>query len=262
MSAQSAPVKRTARAKSRATKKTALTKGRLKIADDDEDEEDKVTVVGFTTTNTVPVPGFLAVAFMETYKTDPLELCLLAVDAIKTRAAAEPDKRKAARLAAAAAYVPQWLLSVAINMICHPKPDHYGVGTAPPYCRRSAEWTRATHKKFQAVKSRSLLKTDNHLSTPGQSDEVFQNLSTILERQATVTTTPPPSKTGFDSFPPATRKMILFISERGTDGEKPSAPAFSFTELLALSNVAYVQNHIQNFLRNTKGRDAFIPMGL
>ena len=226
VSAQSAPVKRTARAKSRAitatkTKKTAPTKGRLKIADDDEDEEDKVTVVGFRTTNTVPVPGFLAVAFMETYETDPLELCLPAVDAIKTRAAAEPDKRKAARLAAAAAYVPQWLLRVAINIICHPEPDHYGVGTAPPYCRRSAEWTRATHEKFLAVKSRSLLKTDNHPSTPGRSDEVFRNLLTILERQATVATTPPPSKTGFDSFPPATKKMILFISERGTDGEKP-----------------------------------------
>jgi hypothetical protein len=86
--AQSAPVKRTARAKSRGitatkTKKIAPTKGRLKMADDDKDKEDEVTVVGFTTTNTVPVPGFLAVTFMETYKTDPLELCLLAVDAIK-----------------------------------------------------------------------------------------------------------------------------------------------------------------------------------
>ena len=156
MSAQSAPVKRTARAKSRAisatkTKKTAPTKGRLKIADEDKDKEDEVSVVGFTTTNTVPVPGFLAVAFMETYKTDPLELCLLAVDAIKTRAAAEPDKRKAARLAAAAAYVLHWLLSVAINMIGHPEPDHYGVGTAPPYCQRSAEWTRAMHEKFLAI---------------------------------------------------------------------------------------------------------------
>jgi hypothetical protein len=56
--------------------------------------------------------------------------------------------------------------------------------------------------------------------------------------------------------------MILFISEQGTDGEKPSAPVSSFVELLALSNVAYVQNHIQNFLQNTKGRDAFISMGL
>jgi hypothetical protein len=139
-----------ARAKSRAititkTKKTAPPKGRLKTADDNKDEEDKVTVVGFTTTNTVPVPGFLAVAFKEAHKTDPLELCLLAVDAIKKRAAAEPDKRKAAQLAEAAAYVPQWLLSVAINMRCHPEPDYYGVEAAPPYCQRSAESTRATH---------------------------------------------------------------------------------------------------------------------
>jgi hypothetical protein len=129
--------KKTARAKSRAitaakTKKTATPKGRLKTADDDEDAEDTVTVVRFTMTNTVPVPGFLAVAFMETYETDPLELCVLAVDAIKKRAAAEPDKRKAARLAEAAAYIPQWILSVAINMVCQSDPDYYGVATAPP----------------------------------------------------------------------------------------------------------------------------------
>ncbi len=132
-------------------------------------------------------------------------------------------------------------------MVCHPNPNYYFVGTAPPYCRRSDNWTRAMHKKFLVVKSRSLLKADKHPSTPGQSEEVFRNLSTILERQATVATTPPPSKTRFDSFPPATKKMILFISERGTDGEKPSAPVPSFAELLALSNVAYVQNHIHNF---------------
>jgi hypothetical protein len=266
VSPQSEPAKRTARAKSRAitakTTKTALPKGQLKTTDNNEDNEDEVTVVGFTTTNAVPVPGFLAMAFMETYETDPLDLCLLAVDAIKKRAAAEPDKRKAAQLAEAAAYFLQWILSVAINMRCHLKPNYYGVRTAPPYCQRSAEWTRATHEKFLAVKSRSLLKTDKHPSTPGQSEEVFRNLLTIHERKATVSTTPPPLKTGFDSFLPETKKMILFISERGTDGEKPSVPVASFAELLALSNIAYVQNHIQNFLRNTKGRGAFIPMGL
>ena len=267
VSPQPAPAKRTARANSKATtatktKKTAPPKGRLKTTDDTEDDDDEVTVAGFTMTNTVPVPGFLAVAFMETYETNPLELCWLAVDAIKNRAAAEPDKRKATRLAEAAAYVPRWLLSVAINILCDPDPDFYGVGTAPPYCRRSADWTRTTHEKFLAVKSRSLLKTDEQPSTPGRSEDVFRNLSTILERQATVATTPPPAKSGFDSFPPATKKMILFISERGADGERPSAPVSSFAELLSLSNVAYVQNHIHNFLRNAKGRDALIPMGL
>jgi hypothetical protein len=187
VSSQPAPAKITA-AK---TKKTAEPKGRLKT---DEDAEDTVTVVGFTMTDTVPVPGFLAVVFMETYETNPLELCMIAVDAIKRRAAAEPDKLKAARMAEAAAYVPQWILSVAINMVCQPDPDYYGVATAPPYCRRSAAWTRATHEKFLAVKSRSLLKADKPPSTPGRSDDVFRNLLSILERQATVTTTPTPSR--------------------------------------------------------------------
>jgi hypothetical protein len=95
VSSQPAPAKKTARAKSRAitaakTKKTTTPKGRLKT---DEDADDTVTVVEFTMTDTVPVPGFLAVAFMETYETNPLELCMIAVGAIKKRAAAEPDKR-------------------------------------------------------------------------------------------------------------------------------------------------------------------------
>jgi hypothetical protein len=193
VSPQPAPAKRTARAKSKAitTTKTQKTKGRPKTADDTDKNDDEVSLVGFTMTNTVPVPGFIAVALMETYKTDPLELCLLAVDAIKKRATAEADKRRASRLAEAASYVPQWLLSVAINMVCDPKPDYHGVATDLPYCRRSAEWTRTPHEKFLAVKSRSLLKTDEHPSTPGRSDEVFRNLSTILEQQATVATTPP-----------------------------------------------------------------------
>jgi hypothetical protein len=64
VSLQPAPAKRTACAKIKATtatktKKAASPKGRLKTADDTEDNEDEVTVVGYTMTNTVPVPGFL-----------------------------------------------------------------------------------------------------------------------------------------------------------------------------------------------------------
>ncbi len=57
VSIQPAPAKRTARAKSKAitTTKTQKAKGRLKTADNTEDNEDEVTVVGFTMTNTVPV---------------------------------------------------------------------------------------------------------------------------------------------------------------------------------------------------------------
>jgi hypothetical protein len=51
------PAKRTACAKSKAitTTNTQKAKGRLKTADNTEDNDDEVTVVGFTMTNTVPV---------------------------------------------------------------------------------------------------------------------------------------------------------------------------------------------------------------
>ncbi len=53
LSFQPAPAKLTARAKSKAitTTKTQKAKGRLKTADDTEENEDKVTVVGFTMTH-------------------------------------------------------------------------------------------------------------------------------------------------------------------------------------------------------------------
>ncbi|KAI2502890.1 hypothetical protein MHU86_11559 [Fragilaria crotonensis] len=55
--------------------------------------------------------------------------------------------------------------------------------------------------------------------------------------------------------------MILFVSEKDALGRTPTRPVQTFADILVLSNVAYVQNHIHHFLRNTKGRDAFIPMG-
>jgi hypothetical protein len=97
VSLQPAPTTRTARAKSKVTTttKTQKTKGRPKMAVDAEENDDEVSVVGFTMTNTVPVPGFIAVALMETYETDPLELCLSVVDAIRSliRSAVAPQRR-------------------------------------------------------------------------------------------------------------------------------------------------------------------------
>ncbi len=68
--------------------------------------------------------------------------------------------------------------------------------------------------------------------------------------------------TGFDSFSPSTRRMILFLSEeKDALGRMPNRPVQTFADILALRNVAYVQNHMHHFLRNTKGRDAFPPIG-
>ena len=47
------------------------------------------------------------------------------------------------------------------------------------------------------------------------------------------------------------KRMILFVSEKDALGRTPTCPVQTFANILALSN----------FLRNTKGRDAFILMG-
>ena len=98
--------------------------------------------------------------------------------------------------------------------------------------------------------------------SPGRLEDAIRNLSNLLERQvATAISTPPPApKSGFDSFPPSTKRVILLVSERDSQSGVLTRPVPSFIDILALNNVAYVQNLIHHFLRNTKGRGAFIPM--
>jgi hypothetical protein len=74
-------------------------------------------VVGFTMKPTmpVPVPAFIAAAIMESYATDPAELALTIVRAIKKRANIDPDPDRATALAEAASYVPRWVISIAIT---------------------------------------------------------------------------------------------------------------------------------------------------
>ncbi|KAI2497773.1 hypothetical protein MHU86_16715 [Fragilaria crotonensis] len=223
-----------------------------------EDDTDDVTVVGFTMKPTVPVPAFIAAAIMDTYVTAPEELALLIVNAIKQRASEDPDPSRATIRAEAASYIPRWVLSVAVNSRRTPGPTKRGVAASNAYSKRSDEWAKSLHLKHLAVRARSLIRTDDHASTPGRTEDAIRNLSTLLERQAAnaATSSPQTSKTGFDSFPPSTKRMVLFVSERDADRMIRSRPVQSFSDILTLSNVAYVQNHIHHFLRNTKGRDA------
>jgi hypothetical protein len=39
------------------------------------------------------------------------------------------------------------------------------------------------------------------------------------------------------------------------DGTAPTRPIMTFVEVLALSNVAFMQNHMHNFLRHSKHLD-------
>ena len=229
----------------------------------DTNEPSDVTVVGFTMASVVPIPAFMTTAFMDAYETDPVKLCLIAVKAIKERAADDPDTGRAERLAEAASYVPRWIMSVIINIKRTTDTTIFGVKITDACHRRADDWAKETHLKFLAVRARSLISADEQPATPRGADEVIRNLTSLLERQASAITsvTPPAAKTGFDSFPPSTKQMILFVSERDVGGNVPSHPVRSFADILALSNVAYVQNHVHNFLRNTKGRDVLLPTG-
>ena len=234
-----------------------------KTNDADADDTEDVTVVGFTMKPTVPVPAFIAAAIMESYVTDPEELALLIVRTIKQRASEDPDPDRASRFAEAASYVPRWVLCVAASTRSTHGPTKWGVAASSAYSRRADDWAKVLHMKYLAVKAKSLIQSDDQSETPGRANDAIRNLSSLLERQvaSAVASSPQIPKTGFDSFPPSTKRMILFVSEKDALGRTPTRPVQTFADILALSNVAYVQNHIHHFLRNTKGRDAFIPMG-
>ena len=90
-----------------------------------------------------------------------------------------------------------------------------------PIAKERTNGQRAIHMRYLAVKARSLLQADDRAGLPGRSEDAIQNLSNLLERQvATAASTPPPApKSGFDSFPPSTKRMILLVSERDSQGE-------------------------------------------
>jgi hypothetical protein len=96
-----------------------------------------------------------------------------------------------------------------------------------------------------------------------QTEDAIRNLSSILERQvATGAASPQPRRSPFDSFPPTTRQLVLFASEPMPDGTAPTRSIMTFVEVLALSNVAFMQNHMHNFLRHSKHLDVQIASGV
>jgi hypothetical protein len=47
-----------------------------------------------------------------------------------------------------------------------------------------------------------------------------------------------------------------------SDGTAPTRPIMMFVEVLALSNIAFMQNHMHNFLRHSKHLDVQIASGV
>ena len=131
--------------------------------------------------------------------------------------------------------------------------------------RRVDAWTQAPPSEIpgREVTARSIIRTDAATGTPTGAEDAIRNYSSLLERQAANNATPPPpARTLFDAFPPPTKQLILFASEAGPDGRVRTRPIAALDEILSLSNLAFVQNHMKHFLHHTKGLDMQISTGL
>jgi hypothetical protein len=92
--------------------------------------------------------------------------------------------------------------------------------------------------------------------------DVWTNLANVLAMQAasrSPTTTG--AKKGFEAFPFTTQQMILFASERDETGSARSSPVDTYTEILGLTNVAYVAQHLHHHLKTRLGLDVLLPSG-
>jgi hypothetical protein len=154
------------------------------------------------------MPAFITPALLADYKSDPVALCWQAVNKIRKRAAADEDR--ASRLAEVAAYVPHWLFSTAVNVrLADEETSSFGVANRTALHRRVDAWTQALHRKYLAVKARSIIRTDAATGTPTGAEDAIRYLSSLLERQAALNATPQqPARTLFDAFPPPTKQLI------------------------------------------------------
>jgi hypothetical protein len=212
----------------------------------------------------VPIPAFVAAPLMEGYEADPIELCWQTIEEIRKRASADENAADALRLGEVASYVPRWLFSTAVNVrLAANSSTPFGVSNRTARHLRMDKWTQEVHRRHLAVRARSILGGEAATRIGWGTEDAIRNLSSILERQvATGGASPQPERSPFDYFPPTTLQLVLFASEPMPDGTAPTKPITTFVEVLALSNVAFMQNHMHNFLRHSKHLDVQIASGV
>ncbi len=248
-------------------------KGRPKDYDEDlfsssKDAEEGVGAA-IPLPNVLPLPGFLVAALMDAYTTDAGILCLAAIAAIRKRtseAGVDPSDLPAAQKAA---YVQIWIWNHATERARVPPGCAKGVGTSIAVSQRADLRASGVHKRYlHLTSSGSAAQTSlwpqgtalRGVDTVGA--DVWKNLANALAIQAAsrgpATTGP---KKGFEAFPVTTQQMILFASERDETGSARSAPVGTFTEILELTNAAYVAQHLHHHLKSRMGLDVLLPSG-
>ena len=239
-------------------------------SDEDDDDIDPEAGVGaaIVLPNVLPLPGFLVAALMRSYTSDAGELCLKAIDAIRDRAKSAGQNPVDSPLAKRAAYVPIWLWNHATQRATVFQGGAKGVTTGLAVSQRADRWASGLHRRHllpvQATPTQGSPPASGAPSrgVDAVGAEVWTNLANALAIQATAKgAAAPAAKKGFDAFPITTQQMILFASERDSEGSSRSSPVDTYTEILGLTNAAYVAQHLHHHLKTRLGLDVWLPSG-
>jgi hypothetical protein len=217
-----------------------------------QDDVEDVEIVESQHAPMVPILAFVAATLMEGYESDPIELCWQTIEELSKRASADENAVDALRLGEVASYVPRWLFSTAVNVrLAANSSTPFGVSNRTARHLRMDEETLEVHRRHLAVRARSILWGKRQRDSAGEPRTPSGTCrASWNDRSRRAKRRLNQKRSLFDYFPPTTRQLVLFASESMPDGTAPTRPITTFVEVLALLNVAFMQNHMQNFLRH------------
>ena len=203
--------------------------------------------------NGLPLPGFLVTALMDAYTTDAGILRLAAIEAIRKRAIEAGVDPADSTAAQTAAYIPIWIRNHAIERARVPPGRVKGVGMSIAVSQRADLWASSVHKCYlhttssgSAAHTSLLIQQTEFCGADAVGADIWTNLANGLAMQAASRgSTKTGAKKGFEAFPITTLQMIMFVSEQDETGSARSAPVDTYTEILGLTNAAYVAQHPQ-----------------
>ena len=198
---------------------------------------------------------------MDAYTTDAGILRIAAIEAIRKRAIEAGVGPADSTAAQKAAFIPISIRNHAIEWARVPPGRVKGVGMSIAVSQRADLWASGVHKCYlhttssgSAAHTSPSIQQTEFCGTDAVGADVWTNLANGLAMQAASRgSTKTGAKNGFEAFPITTLQMIMFASEQDkTRLARRSAPVDTYTEILGLTNAAYVAQHPQKLHHHLK----------
>ncbi len=134
-----------------------------------------------------------------------------------------------------------------------------GVERSIAVSQRADLWARGVHSRFfhpNSSGTTAWMSPPVQVAAPRGVDAVGADVWTNLAKNALAiqaaskSATTAVAKKGFKAFPITTQQMIPFASERDNVESARSAPVETYTEILVLTNAAYVAQHLHSHFRS------------